>query len=193
MCCSLAAAALIRPLAWKLPYAISASLKRQKKRGRKEKNFKVYVYLKHLRIHCSPKLNCQLRAYPFLSSTLPFYVTPWTVFLIERNNKNQKRRFSSYFTVNIYPHWKFGKYTNMSRIKRKASWSSYCGSAVNKSHQHPWEHRFDPWPCSVGSGSGVAMRGGVRHRHASDPALLWLWCRPASSCSSNSTPSLGGP
>ena len=26
-------------------------------------------------------------------------------------------------------------------------------------------------------GSGVVMSCGVGHRHASDPALLWLWCR----------------
>ena len=37
----------------------------------------------------------------------------------------------------------------------------------------------DPWPFSVGSGSGVAMRGGVGRRCGSDPRLLWLWCRLA--------------
>ena len=26
---------------------------------------------------------------------------------------------------------------------------------------------------------GVAMSGGVGHRPGLDPALLWLWCRPA--------------
>ena len=30
----------------------------------------------------------------------------------------------------------------------------------------------------MGWGSGVAMSCGVGHRHDSDPALLWLWCRP---------------
>ena len=29
---------------------------------------------------------------------------------------------------------------------------------------------FDPWPCSVGWGSGIAMSRGVGCRHASDPA-----------------------
>ena len=38
---------------------------------------------------------------------------------------------------------------------------------------------FDPWPCSVGKGSDVAVSYGVGHRHGSDPALLWLWCRLA--------------
>ena len=28
-------------------------------------------------------------------------------------------------------------------------------------------------------GSSVAVSGGVGQRHGSDPALLWLWCRPA--------------
>ena len=44
-----------------------------------------------------------------------------------------------------------------------------------------WEPRgclFDPWPHSVGWGSGVAMGCGVGHRHGSDLALLWLWHRP---------------
>ena len=31
----------------------------------------------------------------------------------------------------------------------------------------------------MGKGSGIAMSCGVGHRHNSDPALLWLWRRPA--------------
>ena len=31
----------------------------------------------------------------------------------------------------------------------------------------------------MGEGSRVAMSCGLRHRRSSDPALLWLWCRPA--------------
>ena len=27
--------------------------------------------------------------------------------------------------------------------------------------------------------SGNAMSCGLSHRHSSDPALLWLWCKPA--------------
>ena len=38
---------------------------------------------------------------------------------------------------------------------------------------------FDPWPCSVGWGSGIAVICGVGHRHSLDPVLLWLWRRPA--------------
>ena len=41
------------------------------------------------------------------------------------------------------------------------------------------EHRFNPWPCSVGWGSSTAVSCGVGHRHGLDLALLWLWCRPA--------------
>ena len=41
--------------------------------------------------------------------------------------------------------------------------------------------RFDPWPRSVGRGSGVAVSCGVGHRRSLDPVLLWLWLwhRPA--------------
>ena len=35
----------------------------------------------------------------------------------------------------------------------------------------------DPWPHSVGKGSGVAVSCGVGCRRGSDPALLWLWRR----------------
>ena len=38
---------------------------------------------------------------------------------------------------------------------------------------------FDPWPRSVGWGSGVAVCCGVGCRCGSEPALLWLWRRPA--------------
>jgi len=37
---------------------------------------------------------------------------------------------------------------------------------------------FDPWPRSVGWGSGVAVSRGVGCRRGLDPALLWLWRRP---------------
>ena len=28
-------------------------------------------------------------------------------------------------------------------------------------------------------GSGVALSCGIGHRHGFNPALLWVWCRPA--------------
>ena len=31
----------------------------------------------------------------------------------------------------------------------------------------------------MGYGSSIAMSCGVGHKRSSDPALLWLWCRPA--------------
>ena len=49
----------------------------------------------------------------------------------------------------------------------------------NESNWEPWGGGFDPWPHSVGWGSGVAMSCGVGSRCGSDSALLWLWCRPA--------------
>ena len=50
---------------------------------------------------------------------------------------------------------------------------------ANESDQEPWGCRFNPWPCSVGYGSGVDMSCGVGCRHGSDPALLCLWYRLA--------------
>ena len=49
----------------------------------------------------------------------------------------------------------------------------------NESDWYPWRCWFNPWPQSVGRGSGVAMSCGVGHRHGLAPALLWLWCRLA--------------
>ena len=38
---------------------------------------------------------------------------------------------------------------------------------------------MNPWPRSVGQGSGVAVSCGVGRRHGLDPVLLWLWCKAA--------------
>ena len=38
---------------------------------------------------------------------------------------------------------------------------------------------FDPWPRSVGYGSGVAVSCGVGHRRGLELVLLWLWRRLA--------------
>ena len=43
----------------------------------------------------------------------------------------------------------------------------------------PWGCGFDPWPRSVGEGSGVAVSCDVGRRRGSDLALLWLWYRLA--------------
>ena len=45
--------------------------------------------------------------------------------------------------------------------------------------QCPWGRGFDPWPCSVGWVSCVAVSCGVGCRCGSDPLLLWLWYRLA--------------
>ena len=50
---------------------------------------------------------------------------------------------------------------------------------VNESDWEPWCCRFDPWPHSVGWGSGIAVSCGVVQRCSSDPTLLWLWHRSA--------------
>ena len=65
-------------------------------------------------------------------------------------------------------------------FKSHRIWSSHRGAVVNESDQEPRGCRFNPWPCSVGWGSGIAMSYGVGRRCSSDPEkLLWLWCRPA--------------
>ena len=46
----------------------------------------------------------------------------------------------------------------------------------NESNQYPWGYGFDPWPCSVHGGSGVALSCGVGCRCGLDPVLLR--CRP---------------
>ena len=68
-----------------------------------------------------------------------------------------------------------------------------CSGSSYILDQYPWGCRFDSWPHLVGWGSSVAMSCGVHHRHGLYPMLLWLWCKQASSCSSDSTPSLGTP
>ena len=44
---------------------------------------------------------------------------------------------------------------------------------------YPWGLRFNPWPRSVGYGSGVAVGYDVGHRQGSNLVLLWLWCQLA--------------
>ena len=50
---------------------------------------------------------------------------------------------------------------------------------TNLTRNHGVGCRFNPWPCSVGCGSGIAMGCGVDCRCGSNLALLWLWCRLA--------------
>jgi len=49
----------------------------------------------------------------------------------------------------------------------------------NNPDSYPLGCRFNPWPRSVGEGSGIAVSCGVGRRCGSDPELLWLWCRLA--------------
>ena len=64
-------------------------------------------------------------------------------------------------------------------INKEWQWSFHCGSVGYKPDQYPWGFWFDPWPHSVGWGSGVAMSCGVGCRSSLDPMMLWLWYRPA--------------
>ena len=50
---------------------------------------------------------------------------------------------------------------------------------VKNAKECPWGSGFDPWPHSLGKGSGVSAGCSTGHRCGSDPVLLWLWCGPA--------------
>ena len=50
---------------------------------------------------------------------------------------------------------------------------------VKNPTQCPWGYGFNPWPGSVGLGSGIATSCGVDHRRGWDVVLPWLWHRPA--------------
>ena len=64
-------------------------------------------------------------------------------------------------------------------IKRESTPEFPLWQRGNKSNQYPWGCWFNPWPCLVGQGSGIAVSCDAGCRFGSDPALLWLWCRPA--------------
>ena len=66
-------------------------------------------------------------------------------------------------------------------FKTKSAWNSHRGSVVNEPDQYLRGCRFNPQLCSMGQGSGIVMSCGVGCKHGSDPALLWLWHRPAAS------------
>ena len=48
---------------------------------------------------------------------------------------------------------------------------------ANKHYWYPWGCRMDPWPCSVGQESSIAVSYGVGRGCGLDPTLLWLQCR----------------
>ena len=62
-----------------------------------------------------------------------------------------------------------------SALENGCFWSSHCGAVETGQTR---EHEV------AGSIPGLTQC-------VKDPALLWLWCRQAGSCSSDSTPSLG--
>ena len=65
--------------------------------------------------------------------------------------------------------------TQSQGFKNMFTWSSLCGAAETNPIRNHEVVEFDPWPRSVGKGSGVAMTYDVGHRQGSDLALLWLW------------------
>ena len=56
--------------------------------------------------------------------------------------------------------------------------SRHCSVVMNLTSIHN-VCRFDPWPCLVGRGSGIAVSCGIGRRRGLDPTLLWPWGRPA--------------
>ena len=79
--------------------------------------------------------------------------------------------------VNILQKWK-----NWSSKSNEIQ-SSHHGSVFNEPNKYPWGCRFNPWPCSLVWGSGIAMSCCVGCRCSSDPAFLWLWHRLAATAS----------
>ena len=69
--------------------------------------------------------------------------------------------------------WNFWWKCLFRRIQEFLVWLS-----SNKPDWYPWGRGFDPWPRSVGLGSGGVMSCGTSCRHGSDLVLLWLWHRP---------------
>ena len=74
---------------------------------------------------------------------------------------------------------------NQGKIKRSNESKSYLHQEFllwlcrNQQDYCPGGWGFNPWPRSMGQGSGVAVSCGVGCRLGSDLAWLWLWCRPA--------------
>ena len=66
-------------------------------------------------------------------------------------------------------------YLNIQKVFR----SSSCGSVGYETNQYPWGCRYDPWPRSVGLGTGVAVSCGVGCRCGLDLVLPGLWYRVA--------------
>ena len=64
-------------------------------------------------------------------------------------------------------------------IKRPQRWSSHCGSVETNLTSIHKNTGSIPGLAQWVKGSSVAVSCGVGHRHGSDLALLWLWCRLA--------------
>ena len=55
---------------------------------------------------------------------------------------------------------------------------SHCGAVETNTTSIHEDVGSNPWPPSVGRGSGIAVSCGIGRRRGSDPTLLWLWHRP---------------
>ena len=65
-----------------------------------------------------------------------------------------------------------------STLRKRNFRSSRRGAAERNPTRDHEVNEFNPWPHSVGWGSGVAMSCGVGRRLGLDSALLWLWHGP---------------
>ena len=84
---------------------------------------------------------------------------------------------------NFYLLWmwlkkKNGQKTQADASLKKISWEFPLWLSRNESSYYTQGCGFDPWPRSVGQGSGIAVSRGVGHRWGLDPELMWLWYRP---------------
>ena len=77
-----------------------------------------------------------------------------------------------------------------SRLQKMHNLEFPSWHSGNKSDWESWGCGFDPWPCSVGWGSGVAMSCGIGCRRGLDLVLMWLWHRPTATAPIR-PPSLG--
>ena len=56
-----------------------------------------------------------------------------------------------------------------SVLSESESWEFPLWLSGKESNQSPWGYGFDPWPCSVGWGSGIATSFGLGHKYSSPP------------------------
>ena len=87
--------------------------------------------------------------------------------------------------INLCDLWKLKVYSwamwGLGTLTHHAVKNPHMGVPVVVQQKWIWlvSYRYDPWPRSVGQGSGIATSCDVGWRCHSDPSLLWLGQRPA--------------